>query len=91
MRHNLVTDLLLSLSFSFFGLLLVFGLGFVFPEINPYSAIKWIVIVCSVVFFYSFISFIFVKVNEIVAWRKGLKKEVKSVVKKTAKRKTSKK
>jgi len=90
MRENLKTDLLLSLSFSFFGLLLVFGLGFVFPEINPYSAIKWIVIVATVVFLYSFISFIVVKVMEIKAWRKGAKKIVE--VKKSAKaKKTSKK
>lgn len=83
MRENLKNDLLLSLSFSFFGLLLVFGLGFVFPEINPYSAIKWIVIVAAVVFFYSFVSFIVVKVMEIKAWKKGAKKnvEVKKLVK----------
>jgi hypothetical protein len=69
---------------------LVFGLGFVFPEINPYSAIKWIVIVATVVFLYSFISFIVVKVMEIKAWRKGAKKIVE--VKKSAKaKKTSKK
>lgn len=90
MRENLKTDLLLSLSFSFFGLLLVFGLGFVFPTINPYSAIKWIVIVATVVFFYSFISYIVVKVMEIKAWRKGAKKIIE--VKKPAKaKKTSKK
>lgn len=82
MKDNLITDLLLSLSFSFFGLLLIFGLGFVFPLINPYTSIKWIVIVCAVVFFYSFISFILIKVKEIVAWRKGLKKEVKKASKK---------
>ena len=90
MKDNLITDLLLSLSFSFFGLLLVFGLGFVFPEINPYTAIKWIVIVCAVVFFYSFVSFIFVKTKEIKDWRKGAKKSIE--VKKVSKaKKTSKK
>lgn len=90
MRENLKTDLLLSLAFSFFGLLLVFGLGFVFPTINPYSAIKWIVIVCTVVFFYAFISFVVVKVMEIKSWRKGNKKIIE--VKKTVKaKKTSKK
>ncbi len=90
MKDNLITDLLLSLSFSFFGLLLVFGLGFVFPTINPYTAIKWIVIVCAVVFFYSFVSFIVVKVGEIKTWRKTVKKplEVKKVFKA---KKTSKK
>lgn len=82
MKDNLITDLLLSLSFSFFGLLLIFGLGFVFPLINPYTSIKWIVIVCAVVFFYSLVSFIMIKVKEIIAWRKGLKKEVKKTSKK---------
>lgn len=85
MKDNLITDLLLSLSFSFFGLLLIFGLGFVFPLVDPYTSIKWIVIVCSVVFFYSLVSFIFVKVMEIRAWKKGAKKEV-SKAKKTSKK-----
>jgi hypothetical protein len=73
MKDNLITDLLLSLSFSFFGLLLVFGLGFVFPLIDPYASIKWIVIVCSIAFFYSFVSFLIVKIKEIKSWRKGTK------------------
>ena len=90
MKENLKTDLLLSLSFSFFGLLLVFGLGFVFPAINPYSAIKWIVIVCAVVFFYSLVSFVLTKVTEIKVWKKANKKNTE--VKKLAKvKKTSKK
>ncbi len=88
MKDNLITDLLLSLSFSFFGLLLIFGLGFVFPMIDPYASIKWIVIVCAIAFFYSFASYVFVKVSEIMVWRKGLKKEVKKAVKA---KKTSKK
>jgi hypothetical protein len=70
MKDNLITDLLLSLSFSFFGLLLVFGLGFVFPLIDPYASIKWIVIICSVAFFYSFVSFLVVKIKEIKSWKK---------------------
>ena len=45
--------LLLSISFSLFGMLLIFGLGFVFPTINPYVVIKWIIIVCAVVFAYA--------------------------------------
>jgi len=73
MKDNLITDLLLSLSFSFFGLLLVFVLGFVFPLIDPYASIKWIVIVCSIAFFYSFASFLIVKIKEIKSWRKGTK------------------
>lgn len=91
MRENLKTDLLLSLSFSFFGLLCIFGLGFVFPLIDPYASIKWIVIICSIVFFYSVVSFVYVKVTEIKAWRKGVKKEIKKEVKGSSKKKTSKK
>lgn len=47
-----INNLLLSISFSIFGMLLIFGLGFVFPTINPYIVIKWIIIVCAVVFVY---------------------------------------
>jgi hypothetical protein len=36
-------------------MLLIFGLGFVFPTINPYIVIKWIIIVCAVVFAYPLI------------------------------------
>jgi uncharacterized membrane protein (Fun14 family) len=57
----------LSLSFSFFGLLLIFGLGFVFPTIDPYVVIKWIIIVCAVVFVYSFVSFLVMKIMVIKA------------------------
>lgn len=93
MKDNLITDFLMSLSFSFFGLLLIFGLGFVFPLINPYTAIKWIVIVCFVAFAYSFVSYVIVKVMEIKALlQKRAKKVVVKEVKKAAKaKKTSKK
>lgn len=59
---KLKENLLLSISFSLFGMLLIFGLGFVFPTIDPYVVIKWIIIVCAVVFAYAFISFLVVKV-----------------------------
>ncbi|HET7098683.1 MAG TPA: hypothetical protein VFI61_00380 [Patescibacteria group bacterium] len=48
-----MNDFLLTISFSLFGMLLIFGLGFVFPTINPYVVIKWIIIVCAVVFAYA--------------------------------------
>ncbi len=100
MKKDVMIDLLLSLSFSFFGLLLVFGLGFVFPLVNPYAAIKWIVIVCTIFFAYSLVSFVVLKVLVIKAnfsMKKGAKKEVKedkkvSETKKVSKaKKTSKK
>jgi hypothetical protein len=60
MKRNMKDSLFLSISFSLFGMLLIFGLGFVFPTINPYVVIKWIIIVCAVVFAYSFVSFLVV-------------------------------
>jgi hypothetical protein len=77
MKKNTLNDLLLSLSVSFFGLILIFGLGFVFPEINPYTAIKWIVIVTAVFFVYSLVSFAVTKyftVKAKMAERKGAKR-----------------
>jgi hypothetical protein len=91
MKKNVMNDFLLSLSVSFFGLILIFGLGFVFPNINPYMAIKWIVIVCAVVFVYSLVSFAVMKytiVKAKMAMKKETVKEVKKVVKS---KKTSKK
>ncbi len=52
-------DFAMSMVFSLFGMLLIFGLGFVFPTIDPYVVIKWIVIACAVVFAYSIGSFLF--------------------------------
>ena len=50
--NEMTNKLLLSISFSLFGMLLIFGLGFIFPEVNPYVVIKWIVIVAGAVFLY---------------------------------------
>lgn len=58
MKKNMQSNLLLNMSFSLFGMLLIFGLGFVFPDVNPYVAIRWIVIICAAVFACSLISFV---------------------------------
>ena len=58
MYKFVVTDFLMSISFSLFGMLLIFGLGFVFPTINPYVVIKWIIIVAGVVFVFSFLKYL---------------------------------
>lgn len=58
MQKHVQTDFLMSISFSVFGMLLIFGLGFVFPTINPYVVIKWIIIVAGVVFVFSFIKYL---------------------------------
>ncbi len=59
MHKAAMTDFLMSISFSVFGMLLIFGLGFVFPTINPYIVIKWIIIVAGVVFVVSFLKYAF--------------------------------
>ena len=58
MGKQVKTDFLMSISFSVFGMLLIFGLGFVFPTINPYVVIKWIIIVAGVVFAFSFLKYL---------------------------------
>jgi hypothetical protein len=50
-------NFLMSIAFSVFGMLLIFGLGFIFPAANPYIVIKWIVIACAAVFVYSFLGY----------------------------------
>ena len=58
MRKAQMNDFLLTTSFSLFGMLLIFGLGFVFPTVNPYVVIKWIIIVCAVVFAYAVLGYV---------------------------------
>ena len=71
-----MNNLLLSISFSLFGMLLIFGLGFVFPTIDPYVVIKWIIIVCAVVFAYPLVYCLvdFVKTWRMKKGKKGGKK-----------------
>lgn len=57
-NDNTIKDFLLTISFSLFGMLLIFGLGFVFPTVNPYIVIKWIIIVCAVIFAYAILGYI---------------------------------
>lgn len=57
-NEKMMNDFLLTISFSLFGMLLIFGLGFIFPTINPYVVIKWIIIVCAAVFAYAVLSFL---------------------------------
>lgn len=80
-EKKVALGLLASISFSVFGMLLIFGLGFVFPTINPYIVIKWIIIVCAVVFVVSFLKFLVLTAMIMVAWKKERK-----VAKKTSKK-----
>lgn len=42
-----------SMAVSLFAMVLIFGLGFIFPSINPYVVIKWIVYVTGVYFLFA--------------------------------------
>ena len=42
-----------SMAVSLMAMVLIFGLGFIFPSINPYVVIKWIVYVTAVYFVFA--------------------------------------
>lgn len=73
MYERMKIDLLLTMAFSLFGMLLIFGLGFVFPSVNPYIVIKWIVIVCAAVFLYALLSYFIWTYGMMKAGKKGRK------------------
>lgn len=87
MRKMVMMDINMSIAFSVFGMLLIFGLGFVFPTINPYVVIKWIIIVAGVMFALAFLKYVFYIVVKIV-WMRSMKGESK---KEGKAKKTSKK
>ncbi len=63
-----------SMAVSLFAMVLIFGLGFIFPTINPYVVIKWIVYVTAVYFVWAVVGN---WVRRIIVWRmmkKGSKK-----------------
>jgi hypothetical protein len=74
MFERMKIDFLLTMAFSLFGMLLIFGLGFVFPSVNPYVVIKWIVIVCAAVFLYAVLSYLIWMVSVVKEGKKGGKK-----------------
>lgn len=55
-------------------MLLIFGLGFVFPTIDPYVVIKWIVVVAAAVFLYSVLSYLLAMFLTAKPVKKGGKK-----------------
>jgi hypothetical protein len=65
MRKQISMDIMMSVSFSVFGMLLIFGLGFVFPTINPYVVIKWIIIVAGLMFAFSFVKYVIYMIMKI--------------------------
>lgn len=63
-----------SMAVSLFAMVLIFGLGFIFPTINPYVVIKWIVYVTAVYFVWAVVGN---WVRRFLIWRtmrKGSKK-----------------
>jgi hypothetical protein len=63
-----------SMAVSLMAMVLIFGLGFIFPTINPYIVIKWIVYVTAVYFVWAVVGN---WVRRIIVWRmmkKGSKK-----------------
>ena len=42
-----------SMAVSLFAMVLIFGLGFIFPSINPYVVIKWIVYATGLYFIWA--------------------------------------
>lgn len=63
-----------SMAVSLFAMVLIFGLGFIFPTINPYIVIKWIVYVTGVYFIWAVVGN---WVRRLMIWRmmkKGSKK-----------------
>ena len=74
MYDRMKIDFLLTMAVSLFGMLLIFGLGFVFPSVNPYIVIKWIVIVCAAVFLYAILSYFIWTFTMIKAGKKGGRK-----------------
>lgn len=77
MRKMVHMDILMSIAFSVFGMLLIFGLGFVFPSINPYVVIKWIIIVAGVMFAFAFIKYILYMIMKFRMMRMMMKGEWK--------------
>jgi len=63
-----------SIAVSLFAMVLIFGLGFIFPTINPYVVIKWIVYITAVYFVWAVVGN---WVRRLIVWRlikKGSKK-----------------
>jgi hypothetical protein len=77
LRKMVELDINMSIAFSVFGMLLIFGLGFVFPTINPYVVIKWIIIVAGVMFALAFLKYGFYCFKKMM-WMKAEWKSKKS-------------
>lgn len=79
-----------SIAVSLMAMVLIFGLGFIFPSINPYVVVKWIVYVTIVFFVWAVVGNWLRRFTLMKMW-KEMKTEVKAVAKTEVKRKVSKK
>ena len=79
-----------SVAVSLMAMVLIFGLGFIFPSINPYVVVKWIVYVTAVFFVWAIVGN-WVRRAMLMRMFKGEKTQVKAPVKSEVKRKVSKK
>jgi len=68
-----------SMAVSLFAMVLIFGLGFIFPTINPYVVIKWIVYVTGVYFLWAVVGN-WVRRAMMMRMKKGLWEEKKDKV-----------
>jgi hypothetical protein len=60
-----------SMAVSLFAMVLIFGLGFIFPTINPYIVIKWIVYVTGIYFVWAVVGN-WVRRAIMMKWKKDL-------------------
>ena len=65
-----------SMAVSLFAMVLIFGLGFIFPSINPYVVIKWIVYVTGIYFVWAVLGN-WVRRAMMMKMMKDMKSEVK--------------
>lgn len=70
-----------SIAVSLMAMVLIFGLGFIFPSINPYTVVKWIVYVTAVYFVWAVLGN-WVRRAILMRMMKKMKVETKTEVKK---------
>src|SRR5258706_2063295 len=59
-----------SMAVSLMAMVLIFGLGFIFPSINPYIVVKWIVYVTAVYFVWAVLGNWVRRITLMKMWKK---------------------
>lgn len=78
-----------SMAVSLFAMVLIFGLGFIFPTINPYVVVKWIVYITGIYFVWAVVGNWVRRAMLMMVWKR-MKSEMPEV-KSSVSRKVSKK